>query len=86
MNIFISEILGTFILVSFVLLTNNPIYIAFGFLAAILVSNISNGHINPVITMVKSMQGTITNKETLEYLSAQMTGALIALILINKIK
>ena len=83
MNIFISEILGTFILVSFVLLTNNPIYIAFGFLAAILVSNISNGHINPVITMVKSMQGIITNKEVFEYLAGQMTGALLALYFVN---
>ena len=86
MEIFISELLGTFILVTVILMTNNVIYIALGFLAAIIIANFSKSHINPVITMIKSMQGIISNQEVFEYLAGQVTGAIIALILIKKMK
>jgi len=86
MELFISELLGTFLLVAAVLLTTNPIYITLAFLAAILLANISGGHINPIITMVKSMQGAISNKQVFEYISAQMSGAVIALILVKHFK
>jgi len=78
MNIFVSELLGTFLLVLVVLLSSNPIYIALGFLGAIILSNISGGHINPVVTIIKHMQGAISKSQVYEYMFAQTIGALLA--------
>ena len=78
MNTIFSELLGTFLLVIVVLMSTNQIYIALGFLAAILVANISGGHINPVVTMVKYIQGAITQTQGINYLIGQVLGALLA--------
>ena len=83
MNIFFSELIGTAILVAGVLLLHNPVYIAIVFLIAILISNISNGHINPVVTLVKHIQGAISSDESIQYISGQVTGALLAYYLVK---
>jgi glycerol uptake facilitator-like aquaporin len=85
MNIFVSELIGTFILVAAVLSTKNKYYIALAFLLAITVSNISKGHINPVITMVKYIQGAVTKQETVNYISGQVSGALVAYYIVTKV-
>jgi len=85
MNIFVSELLGTFLLVVVVLSTGNPYYIALGFLAAILVANISKGHINPVVTMIKYIQGAIPKADLKMYFGGQVAGALVAYIVVAKI-
>ena len=85
MNIFVSEVLGTFILVAVVLSTGNPYYIALGFLLAILIANVSGGHINPVVTMVKYIQGALTQQQVMSYVSAQVTGALAAYYVVTRV-
>jgi glycerol uptake facilitator-like aquaporin len=83
MNIFFSELIGTAILVAGVLLLNNPFHIAIAFLIAILVASSSKAHINPVITMVKQIQGTISSNESIEYLGGQVVGALLAYYIVK---
>jgi glycerol uptake facilitator-like aquaporin len=83
MNIFTSELLGTGILVAAVLLTGNPVLIALGFFIAILISNISGGHINPIVTMIKYIQGAISQQEAFNYLAGQILGGLIAYFLVK---
>ena len=79
LKIFGAEFLGTFILVISILATANPIYIAAAFLAAItIISKISGGHINPVVTLAMFMNGTISGSQILAYIPAQILGALAA--------
>lgn len=86
MNIFQSELLGTFILVAAILSTSNKYYIALAFLIGITVATFSKGHINPAVTMIKYIQGAITKQESLQYISGQVTGALIAFYVIKLTK
>jgi len=83
MQIFISELIGTFILVAVILMTQNPLFIALAFLAAIILSSLSGGHINPVVTMIMAVKGNIPKIEIPEYLSGQIAGGLIAFMLIK---
>jgi len=85
MNIFVSELIGTFILIAAILSTKNKYYIALAFLLAITVSNISKGHINPVVTLVKYIQGAVTKEETMRYVSGQVAGGLLAYYVITKV-
>ena len=79
LKIFGAEFLGTFILVISILATANPIYIAAAFLAAItIISKVSGGHINPVVTLAMFMNGTISGSQMLMYIPAQILGALAA--------
>ena len=85
-SIFIAEFLGTFVLVLSILATANPIYIAAAFLAAItILSKISGGHINPVVTLAMFMNGTLNLKQVLIYIPAQILGALGAYYTYNLI-
>jgi glycerol uptake facilitator-like aquaporin len=86
MNIFQSELLGTFVLVAVILSTSNKYYIALAFLLAITVASFSKGHVNPVVTMVKYIQGAVTKQESLQYISGQVTGALIAFYVVKLTK
>ena len=85
MNIFVSEVLGTFFLVAVILSTGNPYYIALGFLLAILIANVSKGHINPVVTMIKYIQGAIPRADLPQYIGGQVTGAFVAYMVVTKI-
>ena len=79
LKIFGAEFLGTFILVISILATANSIYIAAAFLAAItIIGTVSGGHINPVVTLVMFMNGTIPGSQILMYIPAQILGALAA--------
>ena len=77
--IFVAEFIGTFILVLSILATGNPLFIAAAFLAAITIaSKVSGGHINPVVSLVMLMNGTIKSTQFLVYVPAQIAGALVA--------
>ena len=78
MQIFLSELIGTFILVAVILMSQNTVFIALAFLGAILIASLSGGHINPVVTMIMSIKGKIPRVEIPEYLSGQIAGALLA--------
>jgi len=86
LGIFGAEFLGTFILVLSILATSNPLYIAAAFLAAItIISKVSGGHINPVVTLAMFMNGTLTATQVLAYVPAQILGALAAYYAFKKV-
>lgn len=86
LTLFVAEFIGTFILISSILITGNPLYIAAAFLAAItIIGGISGGHINPAVSLVMFVNGTITMNKLLNYIPAQILGALSAYYLYKNI-
>ena len=85
MSIFTSEFVGTFVLVAAVLSLTNKYFIAFAFLVAIILASASGSHINPVITLVKHMQGAVSNNDLLQYIGGQVAGAIVALYIMGKL-
>ena len=85
MQIFTHELIGTFILVLAVLSSHSMVFIAFAFLAAILIANSSGSHINPAITLTMYLKGAINSSQIPEYLIGQILGAIIALKVSQKI-
>ena len=79
MKIFLYEFIGTFILILAIITTQNTFFIAFAFLAAILIASFSGSHINPVVTMVMKLKGSIPGSSVPEYLLGQIAGAVLAL-------
>ena len=79
MKIFLYEFIGTFILLLAILATQNTFFIAFAFLAAILIAGFSGSHINPVVTMVMKLKGNIPASAVPEYILGQIAGAFVAL-------
>ena len=83
---YISEFLGTFILVAFVTRFKNPIVIAAGFLLAIwLTGDYSGGHINPAITIAQAFTGTFPASQLPGYIAAQIAGAISAIYMTKRI-
>ena len=77
--IFLAEFIGTFILILSILTSGNPLFIAAAFLAAITIAGaVSGGHINPVVSLVMVMKGTIQSSQLLVYVPAQVLGAFTA--------
>ena len=78
-SIFLAEFVGTFILVLAILATGNPLFIAAAFLAAITIaSKFSGGHLNPAVSLVMVMNGTIKSGQLIAYIPAQIAGAVTA--------
>jgi len=78
-GIFLAEFLGTFIVVLSILATRNILFISAVFLTTItIISKISGGHINPVVSLAMFMNGTITSKQLMLFIPAQITGAVAA--------
>lgn len=83
----LAEFLGTFVLVSAVLFTGKPLFIAAGFLIAIaMVGPLSGGHINPAVSLAMAFKGDLAWSELPQYIVAQVSGALLALTLYKGIK
>jgi aquaporin Z len=82
----IVEILGTFIFLSIILSavaesSYGPIAIAVGLLAAIYFGGkISGGHYNPAVSIMMLFKGNISLSTAIGYIIAQITGALLALV------
>lgn len=84
---FLAEFLGTFILLSAILLTGNPLFIAAGFLAAITIAGgISGGHINPAVSLAMVAKGDLPAGRFPGYAAAQIAGALAALAVFKQLK
>jgi aquaporin Z len=80
-SIFMAEFIGTFILVLAVLAAGNPLFIAAAFLAAITIaSKVSGGHLNPAVSLVMVINGTIKSGQLMTYVPAQIAGALSAYV------
>jgi glycerol uptake facilitator-like aquaporin len=76
----IAEFLGTFLLVLSVLVSgSNPIVVGFtlGFIM-LLTYKTSGGHINPVISVVRYLQGNLTLSECISYQIAQLSGGIVS--------
>lgn len=75
-----SEIIGTFFLISTILVLKKPIFIISVLLMAIyLFRNVSGAHFNPAVSFVMFMNNTIQIKTLIIYVLAQLTGAMLAL-------
>ena len=80
MKFFISEFIGTFILVLSILVTADPIFITAAFLCAITIASASAGHINPIVSLVMALSGKINYIQAFEYLIGQVIGGTFAFL------
>ncbi len=73
------EFIATFIFLSVIIITGNPIAIAVALLAMLYFSgNITGGHINPAITAMFYMKGDLSISDTIFYIGSQVLGAVAA--------
>lgn len=83
----LAEFLGTFILLSAILFTGNPLFIAAGFLAAITITgSLSGGHLNPAVSLAMVAKGDLPAARFPGYAVAQIAGALAALAVFKQLK
>jgi aquaporin Z len=77
---YLVEFLGTFLFLSVIVATNNPLLIAGALLTVILlIGNISGCHVNPAISVMLWAKGSLSNKDLVGYVAAQIAGGLVAL-------
>ena len=77
---YLVEFLGTFLFLSVVIFTTNPVLIAGALLTVIvLIGNISGCHVNPAISVMLWAKGVLSNKDLVGYVVAQLAGGLAAL-------
>lgn len=81
MNFLIAEFVGTFILLFSILMLNSKILIAVGFLAAIVTGGLLGGpsHLNPVVSVVMALKGSIQYTYLVPIILAQLAGGATAL-------
>lgn len=80
------EFIGTFLFLSVIIITGNPIAIAIALLAMIYFSgNISGGHLNPAVSVMSYMNGGIDLTNMMLYISSQVLGALAAYYFYTKV-
>lgn len=78
---FLTELIGTFVFVSVVLITGEAIPIGIALIAAIYFGGtISGGHFNPAISTAKLAKGDLTPRMWAVYVAAQIVGGLAALL------
>lgn len=77
---YLVEFLGTFLFLSVVISTTNPLLISGALLTVILlIGKISGCHVNPAISVMLWAKGSLSNQDLLGYVLAQITGGLAAL-------
>lgn len=87
MNNYLAEFFGTALLVYVILATGNPIAIGATLaLIILLISNISGGHVNPVVSIVMASMGRLPIDELVPHCLAQIFGGLVALELFKRVK
>lgn len=84
---YVGEFLGTFILISTILIVGEPIPIAVALLAAIyLVGKISGAHVNPVVSMSMFLNNKLNGFDFGGYIIAQCLGAVAAVYFAKMVK
>jgi glycerol uptake facilitator-like aquaporin len=74
------EFVGTFLFLSTIVATGQPILIAIALLLVILIGGgISGGHFNPAVSVMFYAKGALTSQDLLAYICAQVLGGLAAL-------
>jgi aquaporin Z len=81
---YVVEFLGTFLFLSVIVATGQPIMIALALLAVILLGgSISGGHFNPAVSLMFWAKGGLRTTDLLGYVVAQSLGGLGALTVFN---
>jgi glycerol uptake facilitator-like aquaporin len=82
---YLSEFVGTFILLAFVTRFKSPFIITLGFLLAIWISgDYSGGHINPAVSISQVFSGAMPASALPGYIVAQIAGAVSAVYLVKR--
>ena len=77
---YIVEFLGTFIFLSVIMATGQPILVALALLLVVLLgASISGGHFNPAVSVMFWANGALSNGKLAGYIVAQVLGGLGAL-------
>jgi aquaporin Z len=77
---YVVEFLGTFLFLSVVVATTNPLLIALALLTAmVLVGGVTGAHLNPAISSMFWMKGSLSNNDLIGYVAAQVLGGFAAL-------
>jgi aquaporin Z len=83
----LTEFLATFFLMSAILISGQPILIAAALLGAISFAGpISGGHLNPAVSTAFFMKGELSVGKFGSYVSAQVLGAIAAVVFANYVK
>lgn len=78
------EFLGTFLFLSVIVATGQPVLIALALLLVILLGGaVSGGHYNPAVSVMFWAKGALTNTDLAGYVVAQTLGGLSALTVYN---
>ena len=84
---YLCEFIGTFILISVILIVGEPIPIAVALLVAIyMIGKVSGGHVNPVVSMSMFINNKISSMEFGGYIVSQFLGGLTAVYFAKMIK
>ena len=80
MQKYLAEFLGSLFFIYVILATGNPIAIGASLtLIALLASNISGGHVNPMVSLVMASIGKLDTRDLIPYMIAQVLGGLVGL-------
>ncbi len=75
----LTEFIGTFIFVSVILITGNPILIALSLLIVIYLGLAYSGsNFNPAVSTAMYFKGTLSYTEYLSYIGVQLTAGFVA--------
>jgi aquaporin Z len=81
---YLVEFLGTFLLLSVIVATGQPMLIALALLVVIMMGGgISGGHFNPAVSLMFWAKGSLTAQDLAGYVIAQALGGLGALTVYN---
>ena len=84
---FLSEFFGVVVFVYVILATGNPIAIGATLTAVIYaVRKISGGHINPAVSVAFATMGKLSMPKLLGYITAQLLGAVLAVLIYKNLK
>jgi aquaporin Z len=81
---YVVEFLGTFLFLSVIVATAQPLLIALALLLVILLGgSISGGHFNPAVSIMFWAKGALTSMDLIGYVGAQVLAGLGALAVFN---
>ena len=87
MNQYLAEFLGALFFIFIILTTGNPLAIGAALaLVIFLGGNISGGHFNPAVSIMKYAQGAIKMNDLVAYMVVQIAGGLVALMVYKMVK
>lgn len=80
MQKYLAEFLGSLFFMYVILASGNPIAIGLSLcLVILLTSNISGGHVNPMVSLVMASIGKLNTNDLIPYMVAQILGGLVGL-------